>query len=80
MRYYFFFATSQLHGKEGTDQKPLASKDGQIKDDQSYNHSIFRLLLYCCSSFINWSSNGRLRYDRGIHSRTSNNTNFNLVR
>lgn len=36
-----FFATSQLHGKEGTDQKPLASKDGQIKDDQSYNHSIF---------------------------------------
>lgn len=31
MRY--FFATSQLHGKEGTDQKPLASKDGQIKDD-----------------------------------------------
>lgn len=37
----FFFATSQLHGKEGTDQKPLASKDGQIKDDQSYNHSIF---------------------------------------
>lgn len=43
MRYwfFFFFATSQLHGKEGTDQKPLASKDGQIKDDQSYNHSIF---------------------------------------
>lgn len=38
---FFFFATSQLHGKEGTDQKPLASKDGQIKDDQSYNHSIF---------------------------------------
>lgn len=37
----FFCATSQLHGKEGTDQKPLASIDGQIKDDQSYNHSIF---------------------------------------
>lgn len=41
MRCFFFFATSQLHGKEGTDQKPLASIDGQIKDDQSYNHSIF---------------------------------------